>query len=407
MFLPVLVELEQTGAPFDTTGLDSLRDQLLRERDSARDRVFEISGYSFNLNSVPSKRRLLFEELGLPVLKRSPGGEPSTDKKVLAEIDHPVVEAILGYNQARDLLKFVDKLEKVNGHFVPGRILTAYNNTTVETGRLSAGSKKLGEWSVNLQQIPVRTPTGKAIRSHFVASPGRVLYAVDASQFQLRIAAVDSGDPGMIAAFKSGIDYHDATAIDFLGETNSAYRRVAKTLNFGILFGAQRPRVDREIASTVGLDAIQHNPRLREAYDRFFESRPKLRKRIEAVRQFVREHGYGEDYFGRRNLYDIRGSRAAAEKVLREAYNFYVQGPEASIVKLFLVMLWRGIRRYKIVADIILAVHDEGVFDVLKEHAGTFENLVQEVEDELNDLLQWPVKVVLDVGHGGNWADAH
>jgi len=406
MFLPVLVGLEQNGCAFDPTGLDVLDQDLTDQMEAAEFGVRAIAGWDVNLNAPHQLAKLLYTQLGLPVLKRSKKTkQPSVDREVLPDTDHPVADLIQQYREAKKLRDTYVRVLPRNAAANGGRAKTTYNNTLVETGRLSSGSKKKYALSFNAQNIPKRSAIGSQLRAHFVAPEGYLLYSIDASQFQLRIAAVDSQDPGMIAAFLSGADYHEQTSRDMFG--TPALRQIAKTLNFAMLFGATRDKVRRTILALLGSTA---DPLLLDtAYDRFFEIRPVLAARIKEVQHLVSRQGYIDDWFGRRNIYpfDPGTPRWAREKVLREAYNFMIQGPEASAMKIASTILHRHCESYNLRARPVLMVHDEIVFEVHQADGAWFERAIVNTECDLNALVRWPIPIKLDFGKGPNWLEAH
>ena len=404
LFLPAVVELQAIGPLFDTSEkLESLESDLHDQIDAARMALEALAGYEINPDSPAQVRKLLFEELGLPIGQRSKKtGLPSADKGYLAEADHPVADMLSLYREAKKLDSTYIKVLPQNAAAHNGRIRTSYNNTRVETGRLSSGNRQRDPLSVNMQNIPKRGALGGQLRQFFIAPEGSLLYAIDASQFQLRIAAVDAKDEAMIEAFARGGDYHAQTSIDLFGHT--AYRALTKHLNFAMLFGASLARV---IRTAVSLGLAPDRGLVEEAYGLFFEKRPQLARRVQEVHKFVAKYGYVDDWFGRRNVYDLSGTFGQRSHVLRESYNMMVQGPEASVVKLASAMMLRRIARAGLNAPLVIMVHDEIVFEVRKNVAEEFEGIIAATEREINELLQWPVPVVLDVGKGPNWGVAH
>lgn len=398
-FLPALVELETVGVAFDPTGLSEFESELDVQIEGAERYVEYLVGAKVNLRSVPQVAHLLFDTLEL----RAPRGVRSTGIEVLLALrgSHPVVEALIDHRAATKIKTTYCAKLRANAAAFGGRIMTVYNNTLVETGRLSSGSKaRLGALSVNVQQIPKTKALGAPLRRHFVASQGNVLCVADLSQAQLRIAAVDSKDEAMIRAFGSEGDYHTQTAVDMFGD--GKYRQIAKHLNFAMLFGASEGTV-RLAIQRLGGDL---KPSLvRAAYPLFFAARPQLFARIRQVHQDVLRTGFVDDLFGRRNYYriDTDEPRHKRDEKQREAYNFLIQGPEASLAKLLSTMVLREVRERKLNGRLVLMVHDEVVLDVPKNERDATEAVLRDVENELNELIGWPVRVVVEAAFRRHW----
>lgn len=398
-FLPVLYELEQHGCAFDPAGLDGFHQELQETMQVCEEHLRALSGNAeFNIRSVRQVHHLIFDQLRLARGHRA----QDTKRETLLTLAHPAVESVLLYREAQKVdSTYLQNLVR-NAAAHGGRVKTWYNNTLVETGRLSSGnSKRGGNLSVNLQNIPKSRALGARLRHNFVAAPGCALLRVDMSQAQLRIAAVDSNDEKMLQAFLSGEDYHTRTALDIMGDAK--YRRIAKHLNFAMLFGASLPTV-RATLLRMGGESTEKS--ITEAYNKFFLARPGLLRRILHARQAVRERGFLQDMFGRRAYYPVFEPELPTwklDKISREAYNFLIQGPEASLAKLLSIMMYRAAQRENIDCRTVLMVHDEVVWETPVGGTERLQNLVRQTEDQLNGLLCWPIPLVLDSAVGANW----
>lgn len=400
-FLPVLVELEAIGCAFDPTGLDEFELDMDAQIEGAENFVEHIVGGRINLRSPVQVSHLLFDTLGLHPPDRRLGRSTAIEVLLALSSQHPVVPALIDHRAATKVKTTYCAKLRANAKAFGGRIMTVYNNTLVETGRLSSGSKKrLGALSINVQQIPKTKKLGAPLRRHFVSSPGNVLCVADLSQAQLRIAAVDSGDGAMIRAFRLGGDYHARTAKDMFGDEK--FRQIAKHLNFAMLFGATEGTVQETIQRLGG----ELKPSLvRQAYPLFFVARPQLAARIKQAHQDVRRMGYLDDLFGRRNYYQISTNepRHKIEEKCREAYNFLIQGPEASLAKLLGTMVWRALRERGMQSRFVLMVHDEVVLDVPKDEQEQLSEIISAELEELNTLLSWPIPVVVETDFRVHW----
>ncbi|WP_433852938.1 DNA polymerase I [Stenotrophomonas nitritireducens] len=395
--VPVLARIEANGVCIDGAELRRQSADLSSRMLAAQQKATELAGRSFNLDSPKQLCAVLFEELGLPALVKTPKGQPSTNEEALEAIadQHELPRVILEYRGLAKLRStYTDKLpEMVNPD--TGRVHTSYHQSGAATGRLSSSDP-------NLQNIPIRTDDGRRIRKAFVAPPGRRLMACDYSQIELRIMAHLSEDPGLIRAFEQGVDVHRATAAEVFGRTleevTTNERRAAKAINFGLMYGMSA----FGLAKNLGIDRGQAQDYVALYFSRY----PAVRDFMERMRVQAREQGYVETLFGRRlYLNDIharnQGLRAGAE---RAAINAPMQGTAADIIKRAMVSVDGWLAAHRERAQMILQVHDELVFEADVDFIDT---LRAEVESRMTAAAELRVPLVVDSGVGSNWDEAH
>jgi DNA polymerase-1 len=395
--VPVLERMEFTGVLIDAAELRRQSADLSQRMLAAQQRAHEIAGRAFNLDSPKQLGQLLFEELKLPALVKTPTGAPSTNEEALEAIadQHELPRLILDYRGLAKLRNtYTDKLpEMVNPD--TGRVHTSYHQAGAATGRLSSNDP-------NLQNIPIRTEDGRRIRTAFVAPPGKQIVACDYSQIELRIMAHLSEDPGLLRAFESGQDVHRATAAEVFGATvetvTGDQRRAAKAINFGLMYGMSAFGLARQLG--IGRGEAQDYIAL------YFARYPGVRDYMERVRQQAREQGYVETVFGRRlQLNEIhsrnQAQRAGAE---RAAINAPMQGTAADIIKRAMVSVDAWLAGQGARATMLMQVHDELVFEV---DTGFVDTLVPEVRARMSAAARLKVDLVVDVGTGRNWDEAH
>ena len=395
--LPVLQRIERNGVLLDSARLERQSHELGSEVLEKEQQAFAIAGQPFNLGSPKQIREILFERQKLPVRKKTPTGEPSTDEDVLAELalDHPLPKLIL---EVRGLSKlkstYTDKLPKaVNA--ATGRVHTTYSQTTAVTGRLSSNDP-------NLQNIPIRTPQGRRIREAFIAPPGRHIVSADYSQVELRIMAHLSGDESLRRAFRDGEDVHRATAAEVFGvplpQVDAEQRRVAKVINFGLIYGmsafgvAQNLGIDRGTAQTY--------------VERYFARFPGAKRYMDETRERARREGYVETVFGRRLwLPEIRsGAPVRRQAAERAAINAPMQGTAADLIKLAMIAVDAWIEENGLATLLIMQVHDELVLEVPDAE---LERVKADVRRIMESVAALEVPLVVDVGAGVNWDQAH
>lgn len=393
----VLARIEANGVCVDAAELRRQSADLSKRMLAAQQKATELAGRSFNLDSPKQLQALLFDELKLPAVVKTPKGQPSTNEEALEAIadQHELPRVILEYRGLTKLRStYTDKLPEMI-HPQSGRVHTSYHQAGAATGRLSSSDP-------NLQNIPIRTEDGRRIRRAFVAPAGRKLIACDYSQIELRIMAHLSGDPGLVGAFESGADVHRATAAEVFGRTNDTVsadeRRAAKAINFGLMYGMSAFGLARQLG--IGRGEAQDYIAL------YFSRYPGVRDFMETTRQQARDKGYVETVFGRRLYLDFinagsQGQRAGAE---RAAINAPMQGTAADIIKRAMVSVDGWIADHAERALMILQVHDELVFEAETDFVDT---LLSEVTTRMSAAAELRVPLVVDSGVGDNWDEAH
>ncbi|EIU7614505.1 DNA polymerase I [Vibrio vulnificus] len=396
--VPVLSRMERTGVLIDDMKLSAQSQEIAVRLGELEQKAYEIAGQPFNMNSPKQLQTILFEQMGLPVIKKTPSGTPSTAEEVLQELalDYPLPSVIMEYRGLAKLKStYTDKLPKmINPH--TGRVHTSYHQAVTATGRLSSTDP-------NLQNIPIRNEEGRRIRQAFVAPHGYKILAVDYSQIELRIMAHLSGDQALLDAFQQGKDIHAATAAEIMGvsieQVSSEQRRRAKAVNFGLIYGM----------SAFGLAKQLGIPRGEaQAYmDKYFERYPGVMQYMEDTRSNAAQHGYVETIFGRRlHLPEITSRNVMRRKAAeRAAINAPMQGTAADIIKkaMLLVDQWiqeEGNGRVKL----LMQVHDELVLEVEESCLTEIESKVQQL---MESAAQLNVPLVAEAGHGDNWDQAH
>ncbi len=394
--IEVLVAMERWGVKVDSSVLGELSKELERQIDELTSRIYTLAGEEFNINSPVQLRTILFERLGLPVLKRTKTG-PSTDQEVLERLslEHDLPAEVLSYRSLAKLKgTYVDALPALINP-TTGRIHTSFNQTVTATGRLSSSDP-------NLQNIPVRTEVGRRIRRAFVAEEGWRLLSCDYNQIELRILAHLSQDPVLMEAFAAGEDIHARTAAEVFGVTPEAVdadqRRMAKVVNFGIVYGlspfglARDLKVSREEA--------------RAYIEGYFARYTRVKDYIEASKAQAHEQGYVTTVLGRRRYLPelAAADRTTREMAERVAVNTPIQGSAADLIKRAMVEIYRELLERGLEAKMILQVHDELLFEVPEDEAEEVEQLVVEKMDGVADLS---VPITVDAKWGVSWSDVH
>ncbi len=395
--VPVLARMEQRGVLIDGDILRRQSDEMAKEIHQLEKKAHEAAGQPFNLGSPKQLQEILFEKLELPVIRKTPKGQPSTAEDVLHELagDFELPQLILDYRSLSKLKStYTDKLpEEINPH--TGRVHTSYHQAVAATGRLSSSNP-------NLQNIPIRTPQGRRIRKAFVAPEGMLVLAADYSQIELRIMAHISGDAGLLKAFRDDVDVHRATAGEVFGtaydEVTGDQRRAAKAINFGLMYGMSAFGLARQLDIARG--------EAQDYMDTYFARYPGVHDFMERTREMAREQGYVETLYGRRlYLPDISASnmqrRQGAE---RAAINAPMQGTAADIIKRAMIRVDAWLREEHPDTHLTLQVHDELVLDV---PADKLEVVKQGVCDLMEGAAELDVPLMVEAGHGENWDDAH
>ena len=394
--VPVLSRVERNGVRIDVRRLNQqsaeLADRMREIELAAHDRA----GGPFNLGSAKQIRTILYENLGLPVRAKTPKGQPSTAESVLQELafEHELPKLILEH-------RAVSKLKSTYTDALPacvnpatGRVHTSYHQAVASTGRLSSSDP-------NLQNIPVRTHEGRRIRQAFVADPGFRLVAADYSQIELRIMAHLSGDAGLRDAFASGADIHRATAAEVFaggGEVDDEQRRSAKAINFGLIYGMSAFGLARQLGIERG--------EAQSYVDLYFSRYPGVKAYMDATRESARDRGYVETVFGRRlYLPEIRSSNIHRRQYAeRTAINAPMQGTAADIIKRAMLTLHAWILESAAPARMIMQVHDELVFEVAED---AVDDVAPIIAGQMSGAAELAVPLVVDVGVGDNWDEAH
>jgi DNA polymerase-1 len=395
--VPVLARMEANGILIDAEELRRQSADLSRRMLAAQQKATELAGRTFNLDSPKQLQALLFDELKLPALVKTPTGQPSTNEEALEAIadQHELPRIILEYRGLAKLRStYTDKLPDMINRDT-GRLHTSYHQAGAATGRLSSNDP-------NLQNIPIRTDDGRRIRKAFIAPPGRKLVACDYSQIELRIMAHLSEDPALVRAFASGADIHRATAAEVFGkpldDVSGNERRAAKAINFGLMYGMSAFGLAKQLG--IGRGEAQDYIAL------YFNRYPGVRDFMERTRKEAHERGYVETVFGRRLYLDNinarnQGLRAGAE---RAAINAPMQGTAADIIKRAMIEIDGWIAGHADEAKMLLQVHDELVFEC---DAGFVDTLIAEATRRMAAAADLRVPLVIDSGVGDNWDEAH
>ncbi|MGF1683027.1 DNA polymerase I [Photobacterium minamisatsumaniensis] len=396
--VPALSRIERTGVLIDSMKLSAQSAEIAVRLDELEHQAFDIAGQEFNLSSPKQLQAILFEKMGLPVLKKTPSGAASTNEEVLQELalDYPLPKLILEYRSLAKLKStYTDKLPKMVNP-ASGRVHTSYHQAVTATGRLSSSDP-------NLQNIPVRNEEGRRIRQAFIAPTGYKILAVDYSQVELRIMAHLSGDETLLSAFRDGKDIHAATAAEILGlpleSVSSEQRRRAKAINFGLIYGM----------SAFGL-AKQLDMGRNEAQDYmnvYFERYPGVLEYMESTRSQASEQGYVETLFGRRlHLPDIKSRNGMRRKAAeRAAINAPMQGTAADIIKRAMILVDEWVEQQpEGRVRLLMQVHDELVFEVQESEV---ELVSAEVRQLMESAAELDVPLIADAGMGDNWDEAH
>jgi DNA polymerase-1 len=395
--VPVLLAMEQAGVLIDRDMLRVQSGELTAKMAELERQAHELAGGPFNLGSPKQLQDILFGVQGLPVLRKTPTGQPSTAEDVLQELanEFALPQVILEYRAVAKLKStYTDKLPQQISP-VTGRVHTCYHQAVAATGRLSSADP-------NLQNIPIRTTEGRRIRQAFVAPPGHVLLAADYSQIELRIMAHLSADAGLLAAFAEEQDIHRATAAEVFGvpldEVTADHRRSAKAINFGLMYGMSAFGLGKQLG--IGRNEAQHY------VDLYFERYPGVRAFMDSIRAQARSAGYVETLFGRRlYLPEINDRNPQRRQYAeRSAINAPMQGTAADIIKRAMISVQNWILESGAPVRMIMQVHDELVFEVEEEHAAAVQD---EIVVQMSQAADLSVPLKVDAGRGPNWDQAH
>ncbi|MEN9773028.1 MAG: polymerase [Pseudomonadota bacterium] len=393
----VLQRMERHGVLIDAHALSVQSHDLGRQLMALEQKAHEAAGQAFNLGSTKQLGEILFGQLGLPVVKKTAGGAPSTDEEVLAKLaeDYPLPKLLLEWRGLSKLKStYTDKLPRMVDPRT-GRVHTSYSQAVAVTGRLSSSEP-------NLQNIPVRTAEGRRIREAFIAPPGCRIVSADYSQIELRIMAHLSRDEGLLTAFARGQDVHRATAAEIFGvdaeAVTSEQRRYAKVINFGLIYGMSA----FGLAANLGIE----RDAARNYIERYFARYPGVRRYMDDTRQRAHDQGYVETVFGRRLwLAEINGPsgprRAAAE---RAAINAPMQGTAADLIKMSMIVVQRWLDDSGLASRLVMQVHDELVLEVPEDE---LEIVRAGVCERMSGVAQLDVPLLVEAGAGLNWEQAH
>jgi DNA polymerase-1 len=395
--VPVLLDMEETGVLVDRKMLQTQSGELAKKMTELEAKAHELAGGPFNLGSPKQLQQILFEQQELPVIRKTPKGQPSTAEDVLVELanDYELPAVIIEYRSVSKLRStYTDKLPlQINER--TGRIHTSYHQAVAATGRLSSTDP-------NLQNIPIRTEEGRRIRQAFIAPKRHILLAADYSQIELRIMAHLSADKGLLKAFEKEQDVHRATAAEVfemaLDEVTDDQRRSAKAINFGLMYGMSAFGLAKQLGISRG--------EAQEYTNLYFDRYPGVKQYMDDIREKASEKGYVETVFGRRlYLPEINARNAQRRQYAeRSAINAPMQGTAADIIKRAMISVHGWLQEEQPGARMIMQVHDELVFEV---EDGEVETVTAKVTELMNGAAELDVALKVDVGVGANWDEAH
>ena len=393
----VLTRIEHNGVLIDTDMLSLQSLELANHIIALELQAHDLAGHTFNLSSPKQIQDILYDQLKLPVLKKTPKGQPSTEESVLQElaVDYPLPKLILDYRSLSKLKStYTDKLPQ-QVDTITGRIHTSYHQAVTATGRLSSSNP-------NLQNIPIRSEEGRKIRQAFIAPQNYKIVAADYSQIELRIMAHLSADAGLLKAFSGGEDIHKATAAEVFGveldKVTTDLRRSAKAINFGLIYGMS----SFGLAQQLGLSRSQAQSYI----DLYFTRYPGVKNYMDNIRNQAREQGYIETLFGRRlYLPEIKSRNAARRQYAeRTAINAPMQGTAADIIKRAMINVDHWLLTDEPDAKMIMQVHDELVFEVAENKVDQYTVIIRDIMCTAANLN---VPLIVDIGTGNNWDEAH
>ncbi|MFC1552360.1 DNA polymerase I, partial [Candidatus Latescibacterota bacterium] len=394
--MEVLMEMEMRGVVLDIPFLEEMSVDFAEKMDTLVEQIYESAGEEFNVNSTQQLGEILFEKIGLKSVRKTKTGY-STDIEVLQKLEsaHELPRLMLEYRQFKKLKStYVDALPAIVNPDT-GRIHTSFNQTVASTGRLSSSGP-------NLQNIPIRTDLGRRIRKAFIAPPGHVLLSADYSQIELRIMAHMSGDKVLTEAFMEGEDVHSKTASILFnvlpGLVSDEQRRQAKTINFGVMYGMGAFSLSEQL----GISRKQ----AKEFIDNYFSTHTGVGSFIEKTVSATEQDGYVKTLLGRvRYVPDINSTnRNVVEFAKRTAINTPIQGSAADLIKVSMIALSKRLKAEGLKSSMILQVHDELILEVPEQEIETATLLVRET---MEGAIELSVPLVVDIGKGQNWLEAH
>ena len=389
--------MEAAGVRIDVDKLRQAETVLSAELNEIEQKIYDLAGTTFNINSPKQVGELLFDKLQLdPKAKKSKTGQYSTSEEVLLAIKekHPVVGLILEYRALSKLI--TTYISALPGYIAAdGKIHTTYNQTVTATGRLSSSNP-------NLQNLPIRSERGRFIREAVIPDDGCLFLSADYSQIELRLMAHFSQDEHLLAAFRNGQDIHAATAAKIFGipldQVTKDQRRQAKTANFGIIYGISAFGLSQQLDCS--------RTEAKQLIDDYFAAFPRVIEYIESQKELARQNGYAETLFGRkRYLPDIHSQNATVRSFAeRNAVNAPIQGTAADIIKIAMVSIHRRFKEENLQAQMIMQVHDELNFNV---PAAEVDRVREIVVSEMQNAVQLSVPLIAECGVGHNWLEAH
>ncbi|MDA7843289.1 DNA polymerase I, partial [Methylophilaceae bacterium] len=396
--MKALIEIERNGVLIDAHLLGQQSQKIGEELIKIESKAYELAGQPFNLASPKQLREILFEKLEIKPLKKTPTGTPSTSEEVLQELskDYPLPKILLEYRTLAKLKStYTDKLPLMINQST-GRIHTSYNQAVAVTGRLASSDP-------NLQNIPIKGSEGRKIREAFIAKPNFSIISADYSQIELRILAHLSKDLGLIEAFKNNKDIHTITASEIFNtnikKITSEQRRYAKIINFGLIYGMGT----FGLAKTLGITRSDAQNYIQEYFNKY----PTVLQYMEESKQFAREHGYVETFFGRRlwlpEISSSNGLRKAGAE--RAAINAPMQGTAADLIKLAMIQVQQWINdNGDLKGQVIMQVHDELVFEVPNNEIDKF---TKEIPQIMQNVAKLDIPLIVEINAGENWEKAH
>ncbi len=395
--IPVLSRMERLGVLLDVNMLHTQSKQLAKRIAELQQEIYTEAGEEFNVASPKQLQVILFEKNNIPVKTKTPKGQPSTAESVLIELaeEYVLPKLILEFRSLSKLKStYTDKLPAQVSP-VTGRVHTSYRQAVAATGRLSSSDP-------NLQNIPVKSEEGRRIRQAFIPANGYTMVAADYSQIELRIMAHISKDPGLLAAFAAGDDIHSATASEVFGIDKQAvtkeHRRKAKAINFGLIYGMSAFGLAKQLDIT--------RPQAQQYMDLYFDRYPGVKRYMELTRETAREKGYVETIYGRRlYLRDINASNGMRRQYAeRTAINAPMQGTAADIIKRAMINVDQLIQQQQLDCRMIMQVHDELVFEIVSDKV---DSIIEPINVAMSSAAELDVPLVVDVGIGKNWDEAH
>ncbi|HDR91286.1 MAG TPA: DNA polymerase I, partial [candidate division Zixibacteria bacterium] len=391
----VLAEMQISGVRLDIPFMKELSEKLKRDLNKLEGEIYESAGEEFNIGSPKQLSEILFEKLKLPVQKKTKTGY-STDAEVLQTLSamHPLPKMIVDYRELAKLINtYLDALPQLVNSST-GRIHPTFQQAVTSTGRLSCKDP-------NLQNIPVRGEMGREIRKAFMPAKGNVLISADYSQIELRMMAHISGDESLIQAFRDGRDIHADTASRIFGvdieDVTSEQRRMAKVINFGVIYGM----TPWGVAGRLGIEFGE----ARKFVNAYFERYPGIADYMEKAPKDAEEKGFVETILGRRRYFgDIKNSKGMKAFLKRAAINTPIQGSAADLIKIAMLRIFERFEKDGLASKMILTVHDELVFDVPKDEIEMVKRITEEI---MVSAMELAVPLTVDIGVGEDWLSAH